>query len=126
MSPELLKVSLLGAGTVPLLERGAWSMVKRLRQATNEFPRPPPLVESPAFVCVFFSLSGLLHQLAQLVLAQMVFLCWTTSSDLKFVKAMKFVELVSGNMLAVTNVAICVNLALVVSVSDPMTLPDTC
>ena len=48
----------------------------------------------------------------------MVFLCWTNSGDLKFVKAMKFVELVAGNMLAVTNVAICVNLALVVSVSD--------
>ena len=38
-------------------------------------------------------------------------------SDLKVVfKALKFVELVSSNMLAVTNVAICTNLALIIYV----------
>ena len=33
----MLEVSLLGVGTVLRLERDAWSMVKRLRQATNEY-----------------------------------------------------------------------------------------
>ena len=41
MSAQLLEVSLLGVGTVLRLERGARSMVKWLRQATNEY-RPPP------------------------------------------------------------------------------------
>ena len=61
--------------------------------------------------------SGLSHQLAQMVLAEIVSLCWTTSNVLRVVQALKFVELVGGNLLAITNVAICVNLALIVSVS---------
>ena len=40
MSTSLLEVSLLGVGTVLRLERDAWSMVKRLRQATNEYAPP--------------------------------------------------------------------------------------
>ena len=43
MSTELLEVSLVGVGTVLRLERDAWSMVKRLRQATNEYAPPHPL-----------------------------------------------------------------------------------
>ena len=35
------EVSLSGVGTVLRLERDAWSMVKRLRQATNEYPPLP-------------------------------------------------------------------------------------
>ena len=45
----MLEVSLLGVGTVLRLERDAWSMVKRLRQATNEYAPPfrrPPLSQS--------------------------------------------------------------------------------
>ena len=38
----MLEVSLLGAETVLRLERDVWSMVKRLRQASNEYP-PNPL-----------------------------------------------------------------------------------
>ena len=41
MSAQMLEVSLLGVGTVLRLGRDAWSMVKRLRQATNEDPPPP-------------------------------------------------------------------------------------
>ena len=41
MSTSLLEVSLLGVGTVLRLERDAWSMVKRLRQATNEYTPAP-------------------------------------------------------------------------------------
>lgn len=61
--------------------------------------------------------SGLLHQLAQMVLAEMVLLCWAKSTVLRVIQALKFVELAGGNLLAITNVAICVNLALIVSVS---------
>ena len=42
MSTALLEVSLLGVGTVLRLERDAWSVVKRLRQATNEYAPPSP------------------------------------------------------------------------------------
>ena len=42
MSAQLLEVSLLGVGRVLRLERDAWSMVQLLRQATNEYPLPPP------------------------------------------------------------------------------------
>ncbi len=38
----MLKVSLLGVGTVLHLERGPWSMFEWLTQATNEYPRSPP------------------------------------------------------------------------------------
>ena len=37
MSAQMLEVSPLGVGTVLRLERDAWSMVKRLGQATNEY-----------------------------------------------------------------------------------------
>lgn len=72
----------------------------------------------PARFSFFRSLSGLLHQLAQAALAQMVLLCWADSSMLVVIRIAKFVELTASNMLAVTNVAICVNLALIVSVSN--------
>ena len=41
MSTSMLEMSLLGVGTVPHLERDAWSMVKRQRQATNEYAPVP-------------------------------------------------------------------------------------
>lgn len=61
--------------------------------------------------------SGLVHQIAELVMAEMVLLCWSKWELLVLIKALKFMEVVGANMLAVTNVAICVNLALIVSVS---------
>ena len=42
MSARTLEVSLLGVGTVLDLERGAWSTIKRSRQAVNENAPPPP------------------------------------------------------------------------------------
>ena len=43
----MLEMSLLGVGTVLLLENDAWSMVRR-RQETNEYARPsPPLLSPP-------------------------------------------------------------------------------
>ena len=54
MSAQMLEVSLLGVGvsllgvgTVLCLERDAWSMVKRLRQAINEYASPPPHTHTP-------------------------------------------------------------------------------
>ena len=38
--PQLLEVSLVGAGTVLRSEKNARSMVERLRQATHESPPP--------------------------------------------------------------------------------------
>ena len=42
MSAQMLEVSLFGVGTVLRLERNAWSMMKWLNQATNEYA-PSPL-----------------------------------------------------------------------------------
>ena len=61
--------------------------------------------------------SGLVAGLGYLVEDMMVTLCWTGSNLVGFIKALKFIELTAFNMYAVTNLAICVNLALVVSVS---------
>lgn len=58
-----------------------------------------------------------MHQLAEVVLSVWVLLCWAKNEDHNFLRAMKFFELLGANMLAVTNLAICVNLALIVSVS---------
>ena len=41
MSSQMLEVSLLGLETVLRLARDAWSMVKPLRPATNEYAPPP-------------------------------------------------------------------------------------
>ena len=42
MSVQLLEVFLFEVGTVLRLERDAWSMVKCLRQAANQYPPPTP------------------------------------------------------------------------------------
>ena len=41
LSAQILEASLLGAGTALRLVGNAWSMVKRLRQATHEYAPPP-------------------------------------------------------------------------------------
>lgn len=46
----------------------------------------------------------------------MVTVCWTGSNVEGFVKTIKFLELAASNMLAITNLAICVNLALIIMV----------
>ena len=43
MGAQMLEVYLFGVGTVLRLERDAWSMVKGLRQATNEYDPPAAL-----------------------------------------------------------------------------------
>ena len=61
--------------------------------------------------------SGLVAGLGSLVQGAMVTLCWTGSNLVGLMKTLKFIELAAANMFAVTNLAICVNLALVVLVS---------
>lgn len=61
--------------------------------------------------------SGLVHLLAGMVVEQMVLLCFLEARYLNFLKFVKFLELLGGNMLATTNLAICINLALIVRVS---------
>ncbi|CAM9965227.1 unnamed protein product, partial [Ectocarpus sp. 4 AP-2014] len=46
--------------------------------------------------------------------ATMISVCWTGANLIKLIKTFKFLELASVNMLAMTNLAICINLALVV------------
>ena len=47
MSAQMLEVSLLGIGTVLLLERDAWSMVKRLSGKQQMSTPPPPIKTLP-------------------------------------------------------------------------------
>ncbi|CAN0049687.1 unnamed protein product [Ectocarpus sp. 13 AM-2016] len=65
---------------------------------------------------LFFShwLSGLLHQLIFMTEATMISVCWAGDSLTALIKTLKFFELASSNMLAITNLAICINLALIV------------
>ncbi|CAM9240864.1 unnamed protein product [Ectocarpus sp. 4 AP-2014] len=66
---------------------------------------------------LFFAhwLSGLVWGLCFVVEDMMVTVCWTESDLIGFIKAVKFIEFVSSNMMAITHLAICVNLALIVS-----------
>eukprot|EP00904_Undaria_pinnatifida_P005762 jgi/Undpi1/2315/HiC_scaffold_13.g05698.m1 len=59
-------------------------------------------------------IGGLVHLLSGIVLAQMVLNCWVGDGVLAVVKALKFLELVGSNLVAVTNLAICSNLAFIV------------
>ena len=61
--------------------------------------------------------SGLVHLLSGIVMAEMVLDCWVGAELVTFIKALKFLELAGSNLVAVTNLAICANLALIVHVS---------
>lgn len=54
--------------------------------------------------------------LAYMAEETMISVCWAGESLEGFIKTLKFIELASSNMLAVTNLGICVNLALVIMV----------
>ncbi|CAN0058933.1 unnamed protein product [Ectocarpus sp. 6 AP-2014] len=66
---------------------------------------------------LFFShwLSGIIWSLCWLVEDMMVTVCWAGKNLEDLIKTVKFVELASSHMLALTHLAICVNLALIVS-----------
>ena len=62
--------------------------------------------------------SGLVLELGFLVENMMVTLCWAQKNVEGLIRAIKFVELAASNMLAITNLAICINLAAIVLVSS--------
>eukprot|EP00752_Nemacystus_decipiens_P005629 g5094.t1 len=65
---------------------------------------------------LFFAhwLSGLVMSLAVVIDDMMIDVCWTSKNMEGFIKTIKFIEFSGSNMLAITNLAICVNLALIV------------
>lgn len=63
--------------------------------------------------------SGLVLLLAEGALAEIVLLCWGKFELVIVIKTIKIIGMMGGNMLAVTNVAICANLAFIVHVSNP-------
>eukprot|EP00752_Nemacystus_decipiens_P018236 g16364.t1 len=96
---ELLMVVRILTTFVSLTVTSAWCNCEKIRKLS-----------------LFFAhwLSGLVAGLGVVVQSTMVSLCWTGSNVVGLVKTLKFIELSASNMYAVTNLAICVNLALVV------------
>eukprot|EP00903_Cladosiphon_okamuranus_P018745 g17250.t1 len=76
---------------------------------------------------LFFAhwLSGLVVGVGYLTEGMMIAVCWTDKSLESFIKAIKFLELVAFNMLAITNLAISINLALIVMAHRTMTRPKS-
>ena len=70
-------------------------------------------------------ISGLVLGLGYLVEDMMVTVCWVRNHLEGWMKFVKFVELAAGYMLAITNLAICVNLALIIWVSNRQCLNST-
>lgn len=58
-----------------------------------------------------------MHLLSGIVLTQLVLNCWLGAELLNLIKTIKFLELAGSNLVAVTNLVICANLALIVHVS---------
>ena len=57
-----------------------------------------------------------MYQVSQLISGTMVYVCWVDKQQLPYIWILKFIEQTATNMLAITNLAICVNLALIVLV----------
>ncbi len=60
--------------------------------------------------------SGLLHQLVFVAESSMISVCWVDENLDGLIKSFKFLQQASSNMYAITNLAICVNLALIITV----------
>ncbi|CAM9211130.1 unnamed protein product, partial [Hapterophycus canaliculatus] len=65
--------------------------------------------------------SGFLIGLCFCVEDMMLSVCWVERNLEGFIKTLKFIELAASNMLAITSLAICVNLALIVTSQRTMT-----
>lgn len=72
---------------------------------------------------LFFThwLSGLLFQVSQVISGTMLYVCWANKENLWMIQTLKYIEMTAVNMLAVTNLAICINFALVVLSYPAMT-----
>lgn len=57
-----------------------------------------------------------MYEVSQVISGTMVYVCWADKEQLPYIWILKFIEQTATNMLAITNLAICVNLALIVSV----------
>lgn len=97
--------------------RGYRGVDIRLMPSFRFFAPSPTFLLSCVYVRMFHS--GFVYQFIRIVLAAMVAGCWASSKSEPLIKFFIFVELSASNMLAVTNLAICVNLALVVKVKFP-------
>eukprot|EP00752_Nemacystus_decipiens_P008538 g7625.t1 len=97
---EALTVVRIATTVISITVTSAWFSSKKIKKLS-----------------LFFAhwLAGLVAGLGYLVEGMMVSVCWTGSNLEGFIKALKFIELSAFNMFAVTNLAICINLALIVS-----------
>lgn len=68
--------------------------------------------------CAYFCTSGLVMSLGYAIDDMMVTVWWANRNVEGFIRTIKFIELSASNMLAITNLAISVNLALIVTVSN--------
>ncbi|CAM9229449.1 unnamed protein product [Scytosiphon promiscuus] len=66
---------------------------------------------------IFFAhwVSGLILALCLVLEDMMVTVCWTTNGFKNTIRFLKFLEVAASNMMAITNLAICVNLALIIT-----------
>lgn len=60
--------------------------------------------------------SGLVYLLMEWLMASIIIACWSNKRIVGFIKFLKFVELTADNMVVITNLAICANLAFIVAV----------
>lgn len=72
----------------------------------------------PAPSTPVLNFSGLLFQVSQVISGTMLYVCWANKENLWMIQTLKYIEMTAVNMLAVTNLAICINFALVVLVSE--------
>lgn len=63
-------------------------------------------------------ISGLSFQLLVILQGTMISVYWTGANLANLIKAITFLELTSKNVLVLTNLAICINLALIAMVSE--------
>lgn len=63
--------------------------------------------------------SGLVYLLAQRAMSEMVCLCYASQGFDHLVKVFNFFEVAGSNMLAATNLTMCVNLAFIIKVMGP-------
>lgn len=73
---------------------------------------------------VFFYPSGLVFELCSLAEVTMISVCWTRGNVGGLIKALKFLQLAASHLMAFINLAICINLALIVVVCNRMYIWD--
>lgn len=67
-------------------------------------------------VCPFYS--GLTYSLTEWIMGITIQICFGTTKTLGLIKFLKFVQLMADNMVVITNLGVCVNVALIVEVRE--------